>query len=77
MVAAKLGDPRAVVMGFVAQYVKRELARTYPNKTAEVMGNLLVGVKVAQHCRTDLSESVGSVLAREYLRGVLTDFKAV
>lgn len=77
MVGMKFGDPHKIVMGLITSYVQKELGTTTPNKTAEAMGHLLTGIRVSRLYRRDLAEPLRNIIAREYLRGILTDHKTV
>ena len=77
MEAMKMGDSHKIVMEMLSNYVGRQLNQARPTKTAEVLAHLLAGIRVTRHYRVDIPEPGRSLMAREYLRGVLTDFPGV
>lgn len=73
MVGTKYGDPHKIVMGFITNYVRRQMGGARPNKTAEAMAHLLAGVRTSRLYRVDIREAERNVVAHEYLRGILAD----
>ena len=73
MVGAKFTDPHKVVTELLTDYVNRQLSRPTGNKMAETMAHHLVGMRTARKYRVDISEEKRNVMAREFLRGVLSD----
>lgn len=73
MLGMKYGDPYKIVNNMLTDYVRKELARSGNNKTAESLGHLLAGIRISRMYRRDLSESAKNEIAHEFLRGVLTD----
>lgn len=74
MAAVKLdGDAHKIVMTLLNNYVQRQLADARPTKTAEALGHLLAGIKISRYYRVDIPEPGRTLMAREYLRGILTD----
>ena len=70
-------DAHTVVTDFLSDYVKGQLSSPYPTKTAESIGQMLAGEKIANYYRVDIPEPGRSLMAREYLLGILTDRPAV
>jgi hypothetical protein len=78
MVGMKIGDPHKIVMGLLTRYVRGELdGADTPTKTAEALSHLLAGIRVSRLYRRDVPEQARNSLAREYLRGILTDHRAI
>lgn len=66
-------DAHTIVTGLLTDYVTRQLDSPNPTKTAESIGQMLAGMRISRYYRVDIPESARSLLAREYLRGILTD----
>ena len=73
MVGMKFTDPHKIVMEMLSQYVTKQLSRPSSNTTAEVMANHLAGVRFARSYRVDIPEGTRNLMAREFLRGILSD----
>jgi len=73
MVGIKLTDPHKVVTAYLTDFANAELANSRGNKTAELIANMLVGMRISRHYRMDIPEDKRNLIAREFLRGVLTD----
>ena len=73
MEGMKIGDPYKIVMGMIRSYVQRQYADDRPTMTAELLANTLTGVRWARYYRVDLPEPGRNLMAREMLRGVITD----
>ena len=66
-------DSHTLVTGLLTDYVKGQLANPRPTKTAESLGQMLAGVRISRYYRVDIPEPGRSLMAREYLLGILTD----
>ncbi|GHV50403.1 hypothetical protein FACS1894168_1460 [Deltaproteobacteria bacterium] len=78
MLGMKLGDPHHIVMGMLTKYVNNQMSGDkIPTKTAEAIGSLLTGIRVSRLYRRDIAELTRNVISREYLRGILTDYKTI
>jgi len=73
MVGMKFTDPHKIVTEMLSGYVERQLSRPSSNTTAEVMANHLVGMRFARSYRMDIPDGKRNLMAREFLRGVLSD----
>ena len=73
MVGMKYADPSKIVASMLTDYVRKELAQNNNNKTAESIGYTLAGIRISRMYRRDISEPTRNLVAREFLRGILTD----
>lgn len=73
MVGMKFTDPHKVVMDYLTEYTCKQLGRSGGNKTAEGLAHWLAGMRISRYYRKDIPESERNLMAREFLRGILTD----
>lgn len=64
-------DAHTIVTNLLTDFAGQHLASG--NKTAEALSHLLAGMRTAEYYRVDLNKDRPTVIAREYLRGVLAD----
>lgn len=77
MVGMKYGDPHKIVMELLTRNVQKELAAANPSTTAESIGHILAGIRMARLYRRDIAEPLRNTIAREYLRGILMDYPRI
>ena len=73
MVGMKFTDPHTIVTELLTKYTYTQLSRPMGNKTAESMAHMLAGMRISRYYRVDIPEGERNLMAREFLRGVLTD----
>jgi len=73
MVGMKLTNPHKVVTEALVKYADAQLRRSTGNKTAESIAHYLAGMRISRYYRVDIPEGQRNLMAREFLRGVLTD----
>ena len=73
MVGMKFTDPHKIVTELLTKYAYTQLSRPVGNKTAESIAHYLTGMRVSRYYRADIPEGQRNLMAREFLRGVLTD----
>ena len=73
MVGMKFTDPHKIVTEYLTKFAYNELTESTGNKTAEGLAYYLAGMRISRHYRMDIPESTRNVVAREFLRGILTD----
>lgn len=73
MTNLQLSDPFRITTEMLTDYVREQFGRPAATKTAESLAHLLAGIRVSEYYRTDISEADRTLLAREFLRGVLAD----
>lgn len=73
MVGMKFTDPHKIVTEYLTEYAHKQLGRPGGNKTAEGLAHLLAGMRISRRYRMDIPEGERNFMAREFLRGILTD----
>ena len=73
MVGLKLTDPFKITTEMLTNYAREQLDRPKGNKTAEAIAQVLAGIRVSRYYRVDIPEPGRNLMAREFLKGVLTD----
>lgn len=73
MLGMKLTDPHKIVTDILTNYASAELSSPRGNKTAEALAHLLSGMRISRYYRVDIPEGSRNLMAREFLRGILTD----
>lgn len=73
MVGMKFTDPHKIVTEMLTKYAYAQLSRPMGNKTAEAIAQMLAGARIARYYRVDIPEKERNLIAREFLRGILTD----
>ncbi len=73
MVGMKLTDPHTIVTEMLTKYAYKQLSRPMGNKTAEALAQYLAGMRIARRYRVDIPKGERNLMAREFLRGILSD----
>ncbi|SBV90765.1 hypothetical protein KL86DPRO_10083 [uncultured delta proteobacterium] len=73
MVGMKFTDPHKIVTEYLTEYACKHLSGSRGNITAEGLAHVLAGMRISRYYRMDIPESDRNFMAREFLRGILTD----
>ena len=78
MAAMKLGNTYEMVLTMLTRHVQSRLKKNgNPGAPVQGLANLIAGLRVSRQYRRDIPEHLRNIVSREYLRGILTDHRAV
>ena len=74
MVRLPINDPKSVVNRIMVDYINNQFAAGYCNSTVTAIANTLVGERVQERYRFDITDPQRISIAKQYLRGLIADY---